>query len=421
MFGRLGVAVRSAVQRIGGGSVVTQKDIDKTLREIRIAMLEADVSLSVIKTFLQKIQDQALGQNVMKSLRPDHLISKIVYDEMLSLVHNDPVQWTQNSSILIMGLQGSGKTTLCGKLAYMFKNQKFSTLLVSLDPYRPAAQTQLSVIANSIGVDVLPSLKGEDVYATARRALIKKSSYDYIIFDTAGRLHVDQELMQELIGLQALIQAKENLLVCDSLMGQSITDVAKSFSQLSLNGVALSKLDANHKSGIILSLKSLLNLPIKALGTGEKPQDFMQWDAKRVISRILDQGDITELVQKTTQLLSQENHAQQLARLQKGIFTLDDLVIQMNAMQKMGGLSSILKLIPGMGGILESLQGKDVSFKKEKAILSSMTPKERKDPRILDASRKKRIAKGSGTTVQDINQLLTRFMEMKKIFGKFPK
>ncbi|GAJ46075.1 signal recognition particle protein [Holospora elegans E1] len=420
MFGRLGVSVRNAVQRIGNGSVVTQKDIDKALREIRIALLEADVALPVIKTFLQKVQDQALGRNLVKSLYPDQLISKIVYDEMLALVNNDPVHWARRSSILVMGLQGSGKTTLCGKLAFMFKAQNISTLLVSLDPYRPAAQSQLAVIGNSIGVDVLPVVE-EDVYTTAKRALSKTPFYDHIIFDTAGRLHVDKELMEELVQLQSIIRAKENLLVCDSLIGQSITEVSKSFSKLTLNGIALSKLDANHKAGVILSLKSLLDLPIKFLGTGEKPQDFMQWDAKRIVNRILDQGDIAELVHKTTQLLSHETHAQQLSRIQKGIFTLDDLIVQMDAMQKMGGLSSILKLIPGMGAILESLQNKDTSFKKEKAILSSMTVKERKDPKILDASRKKRIARGSGTTVQDVNQLLTRFGEMKKMFGKFSK
>ncbi|PPE05582.1 signal recognition particle protein [Holospora curviuscula] len=420
MFGRLGTALRSAVQRMGMGSVITQKDIERTLREIRVALLEADVALPVIKAFLGRVQEQALGKNIVRSLRPDQVISKIVYDETLALVNNAPVQWAKNSCILAVGLQGSGKTTLCGKLAFMFQTQKISTLLVSLDPYRPAAQTQLTVLGHSIGVDVLSVVPGEDVYTTAKRALTYKSSYEHVIFDTAGRLHVDTALMQELTELQNILRAKEVLLVCDSLIGQSITEVIKAFSQFPLTGIALSKLDANHKAGVILSLKSLLNLPIKILGTGEKPQDFMLWDAKRIVNRILDQGDLTELVEKTTQALSKETQAQQLQRLRQGIFTLDDLILQMNALQKMGGLSSLLKLIPGMGTVLESLQNKDTSFKKEKAILSSMTPKERKDPKILDASRKRRVAKGSGTTVQDINQLLTRFGNIKKILGNLP-
>ena len=421
MFGSLGSALKSAVHRIGIGSVISAKDVEKTVREIRIALLEADVALPVIKSFLQRVQDEALGKNIMRSLRPDQMMTKIVHDEMLALLHNEPVSWANNSSILILGLQGSGKTTLCGKLAFMFKTQKISTLLVSLDPYRPAAQHQLNILGNSIGTNVLSVIEGEDVYATARRALAQKSSYQHIIFDTAGRLHVDTKLMEELIQLQKIIKAQEVVLVCDSLIGQNITDVAKAFSQLPLTGIALSKLDANHKAGVILSLKSLLKLPIKILGTGEKAQDFMLWDAKRIVNRILDQGDLTELVQKTTQILSQETQAQQLKRLQEGKLTLDDLVIQMDNLQKMGGLASVLKLIPGMGSVLESIKNKDTSLNKEKAILSSMTPKERKNPKILDASRKKRIAKGSGTTVQDVNQLLTRFGHIKKIMGNFSR
>jgi signal recognition particle subunit SRP54 len=322
---------------------------------------------------------------------------------------------------MCVGLQGSGKTTLCSKLAYLFREKKEKVLLVSLDPYRPGAQEQLRILAEQVGVDVLPVIAREDVRDTAKRALAHRKTYDRIIFDTAGRLHIDQALMKELHDLDKIIQAKEVLLVCDSLMGQSVKDVVEAFSELPLSGVALSKLDANHKAGILLSLKFLLKKPVKVLGTGEKPEDVMAWDAKRLVGRILDQGDIAELVQRTTQAVSLETQEKQLDRLKQGIFTLDDLITQLDAMNKMGGLNTILKFIPGMRNVSAALEDKDTSFKKEKAMLSSMTSKERKNPKILNASRKVRIAKGSGTQVSDLNQLLSRFEQMKKMLQQFSK
>ena len=411
----------NAIQRLAGRGVMTEQDLKQTLREVRVALLEADVVFPVIKSFLAQVEAQAIGQKLLKSVRPDQLLMKIVYDEMLGLLDNEATVWTPALSVMCVGLQGSGKTTLCSKLAYLFHGKKEKVLLVSLDPYRPGAQEQLRILAQQVGVDALPIIVGEDVRDTAKRALAQSSRYDRIIFDTAGRLHIDQELMKELHDLYDIIRAKEVLLVCDSLMGQSVKDVVEAFSQLPLSGVALSKLDANHKAGILLSLKFLLKKPVKVLGTGEKPEDVMAWDAKRLVGRILDQGDITELVQRTTQAVSLETQEKQFDRLKQGIFTLDDLITQLDAMNKMGGLNTILKFIPGMRNVSAALEDKDTSFKKEKAMLSSMTSKERKNPKLLNASRKVRIAKGSGTQVSDINQLLSRFEQMKKMMQQFSK
>lgn len=421
MLERLGQSMLNAIQRIAGRGVMTEQDLKQTLREVRVALLEADVVFPVIKSFLTQVEVQAIGQKLLKSVRPDQLLMKIVYDEMLALLDNEVTVWTPASSVMCVGLQGSGKTTLCSKLAYLFHGTKEKVLLVSLDPYRPGAQEQLRVLAQQVGVDALPVIEGEDVRDTAKRALALSKSYDRVIFDTAGRLHIDQELMKELHDLYGIIRAKEVLLVCDSLMGQSVKDVVEAFSQLPLSGVALSKLDANHKAGILLSLKFLLKKPVKVLGTGEKPEDVMAWDAKRLVGRILDQGDITELVQRTTQAVSLETQEKQFDRLKQGIFTLDDLITQLDAMNKMGGLNTILKFIPGMRNVSAALEDKDTSFKKEKAMLSSMTSKERKNPKLLNASRKVRIAKGSGTQVSDLNQLLSRFEKMKKMMQQFSK
>ncbi len=421
MLERLGQSMLNAIQRMAGRGVMTEQDLKQTLRDVRVALLEADVVFPVIKNFLAQVEAQAIGQKLLKSVRPDQLLMKIVYDEMMALLDNEATVWALGSSVMCVGLQGSGKTTLCSKLAYLFREKKEKVLLVSLDPYRPGAQEQLRILAEQVGVDPLPVIAREDVRDTAKRALAHSKTYDRIIFDTAGRLHIDQALMKELHDLDKIIQAKEVLLVCDSLMGQSVKDVVEAFSELPLSGVALSKLDANHKAGILLSLKFLLKKPVKVLGTGEKPEDVMAWDAKRLVGRILDQGDITELVQRTTQAVSLETQEKQFDRLKQGIFTLDDLITQLDAMNKMGGLNTILKFIPGMRNVSAALQDKDTSFKKEKAMLSSMTSKERKNPKILNASRKLRIAKGSGTQVSDLNQLLSRFEQMKKMLQQFSK
>ncbi len=320
------------------------------------------------------------------------------------------------------GLQGSGKTSMSGKLAFLLKEKKKKVLLASLDIYRPAAQRQLELIGQSIGVDTLEIVPGQPPLEITKRALAFLPRYDILILDTAGRLHIDQELMSELQAVKALANPNETLLVADALSGQDTIQIAKAFQEaVGLTGICLSRVDGDGRGGAALSLRYCTQCPIKMMGVGELPHQVLPFDAKRLADRILDRGDVIGLVEKAAKLINAQEQEQELKRLQKGVFTLDDLAKKIKQIESMGGIKGILDFLPGVRGLKQNMQGhiEKANFKRQLAIISSMTLQERRLPTILNASRKRRIAKGSGTSVPEVNRLLDQFQQMQKLFKRF--
>jgi signal recognition particle subunit SRP54 len=405
------------------GSVINQAHIDQTLREIRVSFLEADVSLSVVKEISEDVKAAALGQEVVKSIRPAQMMIKIVHDVLVKNLTNHESELILKkplTTLLMVGLQGTGKTTFCGKLGYYFQKRGHRVLLVSLDIYRPAAQKQLEILAQQAKVQSLSIVGGQSVEEIAKRGLHEalSSDCDVVIFDTAGRTTLDEPLMRELQTLQDLISPTETLLVADALLGQTTLEMGKAFGDiLAITGIALSRMDADAKGGVALSLSKVLQKPLKLMGTGEKIADIERFDPLQVAGRILDQGDIVALVEKAAETIDIAEQEKAMKRMQKGIFSLDDLASMFLQMEKMGGMKGFLKFLPGMRSLSDDVMQKaeKASFKKEMAIISSMTLRERRDPQLLNGSRKKRIAQGSGCQIQDINRLLSQFDQIKKV------
>ena len=422
MFENLSDRLQDVVHKIKGYGKITEENISEMMREIRLSLLEADVNYKVVKEFTNNVKDKALGEEVNKSLNPGELFVKIVKDELTELLggENTPLNISGNpATLMLVGLQGSGKTTTIGKLAnYLRKNNKKKPLLVACDVYRPAAIDQLKQIGKELNIEVYSEGKGNPV-EISKNAIkyAKDNGYDYVLIDTAGRLQIDESLMDELINIQKEVNPDETILVIDSMMGQDAINVINGFNdKIKLSGVILTKLDGDTRGGVALSVKHLTNLPIKFIGVSEKMDGLTPFYPERMASRILGMGDILSIVEQVQSEIDEKEAEKTAKKMMKGNFDLEDFLNQLNQIKKLGPLENLLKLLPGakkMG--LNNINIDPKIMKRTEAIVLSMTLEERRDPSILKASRKKRIADGSGTTVTDVNKLLNQFEEMKKM------
>ena len=422
MFESLGDRLQNALHKIKGYGKITEDNISDMMREIRLALLEADVNYQVVKEFTNTVKEKALGEEVQKSIKPGDLFVKIVKDELTELLGGEsaPLNMSGNPAILMLvGLQGSGKTTTIGKLAnFLRKKHSKKPLLVACDVYRPAAIDQLKQLGKQLGIEVYEEGK-KDPVEISKNAIIyaKENNYDYVLIDTAGRLHIDDELMEELKNINEEIKPQEVLLVIDSMMGQDAINVINGFNdKIKLSGVILTKLDGDTRGGVALSVKHLTNLPIKFIGVSEKMDGLTPFYPGRMASRILGMGDILSIVEQVQSEIDEKEAEKTAKKMMKGNFDLEDFLNQLNQIKKLGPLENLLKLLPGakkMG--LNNVNIDPKIMKRTEAIVLSMTLEERRDPSILKASRKKRIADGSGTTVTDVNKLLNQFEEMKKM------
>ncbi len=424
MFEYMGDRISNALKNIKGMGKITEENIGDAIREIRIALLEADVNYTVVKEFVASVKEKALNQEVDKSLKPDEVFLKIVKDELVTLLGSDYValETSKNPTILMLvGLQGSGKTTTAGKLAnYLRKKHNKKPLLVACDIYRPAAIEQLKTIGKELSVPVFSEDKKVLDIVNDALTYAKENKNDYIIIDTAGRLQIDENLMQELKDIENNYSIDEKILVIDGAMGQDAINVIEGFNEsLNLTGCILTKLDGNTKGGVALSVRHLTHIPIKFIGVSEKMDGLSEFYPERMAERILDMGDILEIVNKVENVIDEDEALEQTKKMKKGLYDLNDFLTNLKQIKKLGPLENILKMMPGarkMGLNNISIDPKDLAH--VEAILSSMTPEERKHPQILKASRKQRIAKGSGRSVEEVNRLLKQFEMMKDMMKK---
>ena len=428
MFDTLNTKFEKIVQSIRGKAVISETDLEITLREIRIALLEADVSLVVVKDFINSIKSNILGKEILKSVKPDQMIIKLVQDELVKILGSENKSLNLSSSqltkILFCGLQGSGKTTSIAKLSYLLKkSSKKKILLASADIYRPAAQEQLKVLAEETGSDFFShNLSSVSNIVDDSIDYAQKNLFDILILDTAGRQVVDKKLMSELIEIENKFKPDETLLVADALTGQDAANVAKSFSDaINITGSILTRIDGDSRGGAALSIKSITNSPIKFIGLGEKVENFEPFHPERIAQRILGMGDIVSLVEKAAENIDKEEMEDMAKKIAKGKFDLEDFANQLKQMGKMGGVSGLLSMMPGVSKAQKLMAENKISnsmIDKQIAIISSMTKKERADPDIIKASRKIRISKGSGTKVQDVNRLLKQFLQSQKMMKR---
>ena len=428
MFDTLNTKFEKIVQSIRGKAVISETDLEITLREIRIALLEADVSLVVVKEFINSIKSNILGKEILKSVKPDQMIIKLVQDELVKILGSENKSLNLSSSqltkILFCGLQGSGKTTSIAKLSNLLKkSSKKKILLASADIYRPAAQEQLKVLAEETGSDFFShNLSSVSNIVDDSIDYAQKNLFDILILDTAGRQVVDKKLMSELIEIENKFKPDETLLVADALTGQDAANVAKSFSDaINITGSILTRIDGDSRGGAALSIKSITNSPIKFIGLGEKVENFEPFHPERIAQRILGMGDIVSLVEKAAENIDKEEMEDMAKKIAKGKFDLEDFANQLKQMGKMGGVSGLLSMMPGVSKAQKLMAENKISnsmIDKQIAIISSMTKKERADPDIIKASRKIRISKGSGTKVQDVNRLLKQFLQSQKMMKR---
>ena len=422
MFESLGDRLQNALHKIKGYGKITEENISDMMREIRLALLEADVNYKVVKEFTNTVKEKALGEEVISSINPGDLFVKIVKDELVELLGGEskPLNLNGNpASLMLVGLQGSGKTTTIAKLAnFLRKKHAKKPLLVACDVYRPAAIDQLKQLGKQLNIEVYEEGKNNPV-EIAKNAInyAKENKYDYVLIDTAGRLHIDDQLMDELVNIKDTVKPDEILLVIDAMMGQDAINVITGFNdKLPLTGVVLTKLDGDTKGGVALSVRHLTNVPIKFIGVSEKLDGLDFFDPERAAGRILGMGDIVSLVEKATEAIDEKEAEKAAKRMQQGKFDLEDFLSTMKQIKKLGPLENLLKLIPGakkMGITDVKIDPKQMAH--IEAIVLSMTPKERRNPDIIKASRKTRIAAGSGTSVQEVNKLLQQFDQMKKM------
>lgn len=421
-FEILGDKLQAIVKKVKGQAKLTEQNMEEMIKEIRISLLEADVNYKVVKEFTNSVKEQALGQNVLSTLSPGQMILKIIKDELVKLLgeENDALNVSGLTCVMMVGLQGSGKTTTSAKIANLLrKKQNKKPLLVGLDVYRPAAIDQLITLGKSINVDVFYDKETKDVVNIASRALAyaREKGYDLVIFDTAGRLHIDEQLMQELKDVAAAVKPREVLLVVDAMSGQDSVNVAKEFNdKLRITGLVMSKLDGDARGGSALSIKHLTGIPIKFSGVGEKIEDIEIFYPERMAERILGMGDVLTLIEKAEEAIDEKEAKKTVNKMMNGTFTLDDMLTQMEQINKLGSMKGIMKFIPGMPKISdEQMEQANVQLKKTKAVICSMTKEERIHPEILKANRKIRIAKGSGTQASDVNRVINQHEKMKEM------
>ena len=427
MFEELSLKLDSALKKVTGQGKLTEKNISDTLREIRRVLLDADVNFKVAKEFIENVSSKALGKDVIASITPGQLITKIISDELTKLLGSDRSDLRLSASgfspILIVGLQGSGKTTFSAKLAKKLNDKSGKTLLVAADIYRPAAIQQLKTLGEQINVPVFSS-EEKDAVKVVSEALnyAKEKKFSMVIIDTAGRLHIDKSMMDEVAAIKNLAKPTETLFVVDSMTGQDAVNSAKAFDEnVNFDGIVLTKLDGDARGGSALSIRSVVGKPIKFISNGEKLEDLDVFYPERLASRILGKGDIVSLVEKAQEHLEIAEAEKLEEKFRKNKFDFNDFLKQIKAIKKMGSLSSLLNMIPGLGNQLKNINIDDKAFNKVEAIINSMTLHERATPKILNGSRRKRISRGSGTSIQDVNRLLKQFSEMKKMMGKLSK
>ena len=432
MFNSFSEKVSGIFNRLRRSGVLREEDVDTALREIRIALLEADVSLDIARKFISEVKERAVGQNVLKSISPGQMVIKIVYDYIVELLGKSEAINLDKSpyKIMLVGLQGAGKTTTAAKLANFFSKKNKKVLLASTDIYRPAAIDQLKILSNKVKNSLFlqdENDKNFSVEEIARNSLknLKETDSNILIIDTAGRLQIDEIKMDELVELEKIIQPDEIILVSNIMTGQESFNVAKRFSEvLNIKGIILTQVDGDARGGVALSMRSVTNCPIRFLCVGEKLEDIEPFNAERIASRMLDMGDIVSLVEKAQENFSQEEALVDLKKMQSGIFTFDDLASQMERMSKMGGLKTIIKMLPQSKQIQDAMTAHGLSDKtivRSLAIIKSMTKKEKINYKLLNGSRKKRIAKGSGTTIQEVNKLIKQYENALTLFKRIKK
>lgn len=422
MFENLSERLERSFKILKGEGRITEINVAETLKDVRRALLDADVNYKVAKTFTDTVKQKALGQNVLTAVKPGQLLVKIVHDELATLMGGtaQELQLKSHPAVILMaGLNGAGKTTLSGKLALLLKTKKNRRpLLVACDVYRPAAVEQLRVLAEQIDVPIYMNLESQDPVAIAREGIqhAKSKGYDTVIVDTAGRLAVDEELMREIAAIKEACQPDETLFVVDAMTGQDAVNTAKEFNdRLDYDGVVLTKLDGDTRGGAALSIRTVVDKPIKFVGTGEKMEALDVFHPERMADRILGMGDIVSLVERAQAQYDEEEAKKLQRKIQKNQFDFDDFLGQIQQIKKMGNLKELASMIPGVGKALKDIDIDDNAFKSIEAIIQSMTPKERKHPEILNQSRKNRIAKGSGTTLQEVNRLVKQFDQTRKM------
>ena len=431
MFDSLQQRLGATFDRLRGRGALSESDVDEGLADIRTALIEADVALPVVKDFIDKVRPKAIGESVIRSVTPGQQIVKIVHDQLVETLG------TENSSldigsppapILMVGLQGSGKTTTSAKLALMLQTrEKKRVLMASLDTQRPAAMEQLKILGEQAGVPTLPIITGQGPLEIAKRAMAsaKVGGYDVLILDTAGRQHIDEQLMAEVAAVKAQTSPHETLLVADSLTGQDAVNIAKSFNdRVNISGIILTRADGDARGGAALSMRSVTGAPIKFLGVGEKLDALEAFHPARVASRILDMGDVVSLVEKAAETFDKEQSEKLARKMKKGEFDMNDLAQQLQQMKKLGGMSGVLAMLPGVGKMKDQLAGAGIDDKiltRQEAVISSMTRQERANPDVINGSRRKRIAAGAGVDVSDVNKLLKMHRQMSDMMKKMGK
>lgn len=433
MFKGLSQRLGDVFDKLRGRGALSEEDVAAALREVRIALLEADVALPVVKEFIDSVKEKAVGQEVLKSVTPVQMVIKIVHDHLVEFLgHAESdlnLQTNPPTVVMMVGLQGSGKTTTTGKLAKRFKEkERKRVLMASLDIYRPAAQEQLAVLGLQNEIDTLPIIEGQKPVDIARRAhdQARFGGYDILFLDTAGRLHIDAELMDELKAVKDLTKPAEIMLVADSMTGQDAVNIAKAFNdEIGITGITLTRVDGDARGGAALSMKTVTGCPIKFVGTGEQADKLEVFHPSRIASRILDMGDVVSLVEKAAETIDQKESERLAKRMESGQFNLNDMAIQLRQITKMGGMGAIMKMMPGIGKLEDKLSGamgmEEKMIQRQLAIISSMTSKERRFPKLLNASRKKRIAPGAGVSIADVNRLLKQHEQMEKMLKRVKK
>ncbi len=434
MFENLSKRLTESLDKLRRKGRLSEEDVESALREVRVALLEADVALPVAREFIAGLKTKMVGAEIIASVSPANMVIKLVYDALVELLGGAQAQelnlaTTPPAVILMCGLQGSGKTTSTGKLALRLRTKQNKRVLVaSLDVYRPAAQEQLASVAKTAEVDALPIVEGEMPEAITRRALdaARKGGYDVLLLDTAGRLHVDDTLMAELKNVKALANPIETLLVADSLTGQDAVNIAKAFNEsIGVTGIILTRLDGDGRGGAALSMRSVTGQPIKFAGVGEKLTEFEPFHAERIASRILDKGDVVSLVEKAAEVMNTAEAEASAKRMMEGKFDLNDMLGHIRQIGKMGGLGGVMNLMPGIGKLKDAMANgqmpDDSVVKRQEAIILAMTAKERANPDLLNASRRRRIANGSGVQVSDVNRLIKQYQQMETLMKQMKK